>query len=62
MALNRLACPACGAAVHSAAGFAIGQAVNCPKCESEFSVDEAAIRYAVLGVLLVVLVVLGYLL
>ena len=94
MALNRLACPACGAAVHSAAGFAAGQAVNCPKCESEFTVDEAAIRsaasaeaaddfvpgkprldedpewsyrnsslrYAVLGVLLVVLVVLGYLL
>ena len=94
MALTRLACPACGAAVHSAAGFTAGQVVNCSKCETKFTVDEAAIRsaasadaaddfvpgkprldeeaewsyrnsslrYGVLGVLLVILVGLGYLL
>jgi hypothetical protein len=94
---NSIACPECGAALKSSTGFVPGQAVSCPKCETEFTVedgynetaDDAAragsrsadrgqsrsnrdkeawsyqnswLRYAVLGVLVVVLGVLGYLL
>ena len=95
MPVQRIACPECGAVVHSAAGFTVGQIVSCSKCETEFTVDAAALRsatagespedfvpgkspaanddaewsyrnstlrYAVLGVLVVIMAVLGYML
>jgi hypothetical protein len=95
VSVQRIACPECGAVVHSAAGFTAGQIVNCSKCETEFTVDAAALRsaaageaaedfvpgktsgandaaewsyrnstlrYVVLGVLLVIMVGLGYML
>ena len=92
MTLNRVACPECGAGLKSSTGFTPGQAVSCPKCETEFTVEEeygetaasagragvqstrdhgdeegwsyknSWLRYAVLGVLLVALGVLGYML
>ena len=91
MTLNRIACPECGAGLKSSTGFTPGQAVSCPKCETEFTVEEHAetelsavatggqskkkqsdtepwsyknswLRYAVLGVLVVVLGALGYML
>ena len=78
MALLSIACPECGARVKSSKGFKRGQAVSCPKCETDFTVGETAsadesldkewsyknswMRFAVLGVLLVVLGVLGYML
>jgi hypothetical protein len=83
VALNRISCPECGAAVKSAAGFVPGDTVACTKCETEFTVPDQTdddlstskesgepawsyknswLRYAVLGVLLVVLCVLGFLL
>jgi hypothetical protein len=46
VALNTIPCPSCGAGVHSAAGFTAGQAVSCPKCETEFTVDAATLRSA----------------
>jgi hypothetical protein len=42
MALNRIPCPECGAALNSAKGFTIGQTVCCPKCETYFKVAEPA--------------------
>jgi hypothetical protein len=96
--LNRVVCPECGAGLKSPTGFAAGQTVCCPKCETYFTVGESAdgqkpvgaaaaadddeddrprkrqkddtgwsyknswLRYAVLGVLLCVLGVLGYML
>jgi hypothetical protein len=78
VALHSIACPECGARVKSSKGFKRGQDVSCPKCETDFSVDNVDstdespdtewsyknswIRYAVLGVLVVVLGVLGYML
>jgi hypothetical protein len=105
VALNRIACPECGAGLKSASGFTPGQTVSCPKCETYFAVEDAGdatstatagkkpvraaasdddyddtpkgtkkrrdeewsyrnspARYAVLGVLVLVMCVLGYLL
>ena len=102
MVLNRLTCPECSAGIESSAGYTPGQVVRCPKCETEFTVEDGGgsgagspmqpaprragesddfqpsarrasadaawtyknswVRYAVLGVLLAVLGVLGYLL
>ena len=78
MALLSIACPECGARVKSSKGFKRGQDVSCPKCETDFTVGDTAsadesldkewsyknswMRFAVLGVLLVVLGVLGYML
>ena len=116
MAIQRITCPECGAGLKSADGFAVGQEVECPKCATEFQVEQPVaakttalapsktkslskktsklaagdddeddrpkkkkkkksaadedewsyktswIRYAVLGVLLVVMAVLGYML
>lgn len=36
----RVNCPECGAGLKSSTGFAIGQPVACPKCESEFTVED----------------------
>ncbi len=91
MALNRIACPECGAGLRSSTGFRPGQTASCPKCETNFTVEEPTgaalsiddeddqpgmkkrrdddwayknswMRYAVLGALLAVLGVLGYML
>jgi hypothetical protein len=89
VALTKIICPECRAALKSPSGFSPGQSVSCPKCETEFTVDEQAnmvvaddedfeqpnkkqgkessyknswMRYAVLGVLVCVLGVLGYML
>jgi uncharacterized Zn finger protein (UPF0148 family) len=93
VALTRVACPECGNGLKSSSGFVAGQSVSCPKCETEFTVEDVGdaaparadddylpaskrassadkewsyqnspMRYAVLGVLLVVLGVLGYML
>lgn len=84
MSLNRISCPECGTGLKSSTGFSAGQLVSCPKCETEFTVDESTpvsvssagdaeevgtrsyknswMRFAVLGGLLVVLAVLGYML
>ena len=40
VAINRIACPECGAALKSAAGFKLGATVSCPKCETDFEVEE----------------------
>lgn len=40
MALNRVACPECGAGLKSASGFEPGQSVCCPKCETYFVVEQ----------------------
>ncbi len=93
MAINRIGCPECGAWLKSTAGFTLGQSISCPKCETDFTVEDPGleveeapvrggkkgsraaaiddgeqwsyrnswIRFAVLGVLLVTLGVLGYL-
>jgi hypothetical protein len=42
VALNRIACPECGAGLKSASGFTPGQTVCCPKCETYFAVEDAA--------------------
>ncbi len=42
MALNRIACPECGAGLKSSSGFNPGQTVCCPKCETYFEVEEPA--------------------
>lgn len=116
MPIQRITCPECGAGLRSPGeGFTVGQVVQCPKCETQFEVEQPVsvktaalspsktralskktaklaardddddvprkkkpkkkkrdddeedwsyknswIRYAVLGVLLVILVVLGY--
>jgi hypothetical protein len=76
VALLSIACPECGARVKSSKGFKRGEAVSCPKCETDFTVGDSTsadenlewsyknswLRFAVLGVLLVVLGVLGYML
>lgn len=40
MAINRISCPECAAALKSAAGFKPGETVTCPKCDTEFDVEE----------------------
>jgi uncharacterized Zn finger protein (UPF0148 family) len=40
VALNRVACPECGAGLKSPTGFNVGQTVCCPKCESYFVVEK----------------------
>jgi Zn-finger nucleic acid-binding protein len=40
MALNRIPCPECGAALKSPSGFTVGHTVCCPKCETYFVVEE----------------------
>jgi len=40
--LNRIACPECGAGLKSPNGFTPGQTVSCPKCETDFRVEESA--------------------
>ena len=88
MALNRIECPECGAGLKSSEGFTLGESVDCPKCESSFTVEDAhaapsdgkskkrskrddesergyknsPMRYAVLGVLVAVMIVLGVML
>jgi DNA-directed RNA polymerase subunit M/transcription elongation factor TFIIS len=37
----RITCPECGAGLRSPGdGFAVGQVVQCPKCESQFEVEQ----------------------
>ncbi len=100
MALLKVKCPECNAGLKSPTGFTVGQAVSCPKCETDFTVEEpekagspadeddddapvtkkkkkgnddydddekptrsyknSPARYAVLGVLVVIMLVLGY--
>ena len=98
MPFPRITCPECGAGLKSATGFDAGQSVVCPKCESEFTVEEpedgrprkaarasdddeerprkrkkkpreeersyrnSPLRFAILAVLVIVMLVLGYLL
>lgn len=100
MVLNHLTCPECNAGIESSSGYTPGQVVRCPKCETEFTVEDGGsaaaggsaqpvarrvgesddyqpsarrasasssyknswVRYAVLGVLLAVLGVLGFML
>ena len=40
MPLPRITCPECGAGLKSATGFKVGQTVACPKCETDFEVEE----------------------
>jgi len=40
VAINRISCPECGAGLKSAAGFKLGATVSCPKCETDFEVEE----------------------
>ena len=40
MVLNRLTCPECSAGIESSAGYTPGQVVRCPKCETEFTVED----------------------
>ncbi len=40
MAINRISCPECAAALKSAAGFKPGETVTCPKCETDFVVED----------------------
>lgn len=40
MTLMRIVCPECGAGLKSPTGFTVGHAVECPKCETTFSVEE----------------------
>ena len=40
MPLPRVVCPECGAGLKSPTGFNPGQTVNCPKCETPFTVEE----------------------
>lgn len=42
MALNKIACPECGAGLKSATGFQVGQAIRCPKCKEQFDVEAPA--------------------
>jgi len=38
--ITRIECPECGAGLKSPSGFEEGQAVECPKCETSFTVEE----------------------
>ncbi|MDB5312481.1 MAG: hypothetical protein JWO38_6683 [Gemmataceae bacterium] len=38
--LTRITCPECGAGLKSPTGFAAGQTVSCPKCETYFTVED----------------------
>jgi Zn-finger nucleic acid-binding protein len=38
--LQRIRCPECGAGLKSSAGFTVGKTITCPKCESDFVVEE----------------------
>ena len=40
MALLRITCPECGAGLKSASGFTVGRTITCPKCESDFVVED----------------------
>jgi uncharacterized Zn finger protein (UPF0148 family) len=40
VAINRISCPECGAGLKSAAGFKLGATISCPKCETDFEVEE----------------------
>jgi uncharacterized Zn finger protein (UPF0148 family) len=40
--LMRITCPECGAGLKSSAGFKVGQTITCPKCETEFEVEQPA--------------------
>lgn len=40
MSLARIVCPECGAGLKSGSGFSVGETVNCPKCESAFTVED----------------------
>ncbi len=40
MALLKTRCPECNAGLKSPTGFAVGQTVCCPKCETYFAVEE----------------------
>jgi hypothetical protein len=92
VALTKIECPECGAGLKSPDGFDVGESVECPKCETSFTVRDGSgsastasadkpkkkkkrpsddgersyksspMRYAVLGVLVVVMVVLGVML
>jgi uncharacterized Zn finger protein (UPF0148 family) len=42
VSLNRVPCPECGAGLTSPTGFAVGQNVRCPKCETYFTVEDPA--------------------
>ena len=44
MPILRAVCPGCGAGLKCTdpAGFAVGEAVTCPKCDTEFKVKAAA--------------------
>lgn len=42
MAVMRIECPECGAGLKSPTGFAAGQTVSCPKCETSFTVEAPA--------------------
>ena len=44
MTLMRIVCPECGAGLKSSAGFSVGEAVECPKCETNFSVEEPEVE------------------
>ena len=38
MPIAKAVCPECGAKISSPDGFAVGEEVECPKCETEFKV------------------------
>ena len=40
--MMRIECPECGAGLKSPTGFAAGQTVSCPKCETSFTVEAPA--------------------
>ncbi|MBX9580920.1 MAG: hypothetical protein K2X87_11480, partial [Gemmataceae bacterium] len=40
MSIPRVTCPECGAGLRSKTGFTAGEAVACPKCETEFTVED----------------------
>lgn len=42
MPLTRIACPECGSALTSAAGYTVGRTTTCGKCEAEFVVADPA--------------------
>lgn len=40
MALTRVTCPECDATLKSPTGFDVGDVIKCPKCKSDFEVEE----------------------
>jgi len=40
VALLKIRCPECNAPLKSSTGFTVGEAVSCPKCETDFTVRE----------------------